>query len=817
MTGEEYLPPIVTKLKGDASDLLAAFGEAEAAAKAFGKTTSRTSTGVDKDTDRMGKDVDDFSRLVTKRMKAGETAMQAVTRESGRLRASITNMRKALGHGDDETLFKNIRDAQDDLRKLNRISDTLTPSLEGLGGAAAGAGRAFSAGGAGVLVLVAALILLAPAAVAVVAALADLVGFAVLIPAGLAVLVAAVVPAVVAFRNFGDAISAISSGDIDKINEALKKLSPSARSVAREFQHVLPQLRGLQKIAQEAFFQPLRGDLTLLVHNLLPALRRGFGNVASALGEIVDKFLVWMSQPKQVAGLNKLFDATARTLRNLMDVGPQLFTGIGKAVLAMLPAVEGIAKWFGTAAEKFGDWLGKAASSGQLQSWLDDAMATLGELWDLTKSIGGLLSTVFGSLDDSGRDFIGTLTDMVTKLDEFFESDEGQKALADTAAAARDLADGLMATVGAYVAISKFGEKVMAFYKSVPGAIGDAFAWLGDRISEWWDTLSGWSADLRSKVGDVVDSVIEWFTGLPDKIGAFLSALPGRVSAFFSDAAHAAVYWAGFLVGSVVRFFAELPGKVAAWVTRTWDDVKTKTVAGVNAVISFVQSLPERASKAFSDLRASAVAWFQRTKDDTVSRTRSAVDAVIAWLRGLPGRAVAEFRAFKDRAVDFFKGAKTWLYESGKDLARGVVDGVKSMAGWAIGKIKDFAHDLKQGFKDALGISSPSKAFAEAGEWSAIGVLKGWDRRIGDVRAAMQRSAASLVGGVVTVTSAPAAQSLTAPPPRSGGGDGPAIEVPLYLDGREFARASTTPVQRIGGRNGVTGFGGVPAGYAVAR
>jgi phage-related protein len=805
---EEYLPPIVTKLKGDASDLLRAFGEAELAAKAFGSTMGKTGDDVDKSTAKMGKDVDEFNRLVTKRMKAGETAVKTIDRESEHLRSTILRLRKSLGKGDDEGLFKQIRDAQADLRRLEGFADTLTPSLQGASGAMAGLGKAAaSLGGPGMIIFGLAILAAIGPLTSIVAALADLVGLVVVIPAGLATLTAAIIPMVVAFRNFGDAISAISSGDVDKINEALKKLSPSARSVAREFQHLLPQLRSLQKVAQENFFRPLRGDLTVLAHSLLPTLRKGFGDVAKALGELVDKFVTFLSQPKAVAGINKIFESTTRILRSLMDVAPALFAGLGKAILAMLPAVEKIAKWFAQAAVNFGNWLGKAAESGQLQAWLDDALKTLGELWDLVKAVGGLLGTIFGALDDTGRDFIGTLTDLVNKWNDWLKSAEGQKSLQS----AIDTMHDLISAIG--LAVHWIGMLVGAaiafrdFWKALPGRIGDAFSWLGDKISEMWNTLVGWVASAQTKIGEFVDGVANWFSELPGKIAAFLAPLPGKIAAFFADGVHRVLFLVGYMAGSVVRFFMELPGRIATWVTSTWTMIKTKFREGVNAVVAFAQALPGRVAAYFSALWSSAVAWFTKTKHSMAEQMSQAVAAAIGWLKSLPGRAITELGNLQRRVLSFFKGAKSWLYDAGKDIVRGIIDGVKSLQNWAIDKIKDFAGDILSGFKKALGISSPAKAFMEPGEWSAVGYLKGWQSRISDVRKAMANSAASLVGGVVNVTTAPAAHSLVAAG-AGGGGQQMWGEAVLNIDGEQVARAIIAPAQRRDLRSGTTGLTG---------
>lgn len=766
--GAEYLPPIVTELKGDASDLLRAFGEAEAAQKAFEKASKKTGDDFGKSTDKMGKDADDFSRLVTKRMRTGEAAMVAMRREANRLQASITSMRKAMGKGgDDDTLFRNIRAAEADLRKLQGFAQSLAPDLDLLSGAVKGVGSAAAKSGPGMFIMAMGIAALGLPIGGVVAALADLVGLVVLVPSALAVLLAAIVPVVLAFQNFGDAISAISSGDIDKINEAMKKLSPSARSVAREVGKLLPQLRRLQRAAQEGFFQPLRGVLTTLTRNLLPSMRFWFREIASAAGELVSKLLIFLSQPKAVAGLNRLFASTVRIMRQWMDVSIALFTGMGKAVLALLPSLENINKWLAGSVKAFGEWLGRMADSGKLKEWLDDALATLSEVWDLTKAIGDLFSTLFASFDDSGRGFIGSLTDMVTKLDEFFESAEGQQVLKDGAETLKLFGSALVDVIGF---LAWANTKIIEYRNWVAG--------IPDWISRAVDSGLTWLGKFFSTIG-------AWFSALPGKVGAWISKIPGVVSTWLASAAERAGYWVGFLVGTAVRLMMELPGKVATAASNLWTTVQR---------------------------------WFSRTHDSAVSWIARAITNVVAWLKGLPGKAATELSVFKNRVLAFFKGAPGWLYNAGKDIVRGLVNGLKSMWNWAIGQAKDFANGIAKGFKDALGIGSPSRLFAQFGRWSGQGYVDGLMGTMDAVRQTWSKMLTAPGSDNPYAVTSRAAASLATSSARTQSAGPSIVHTTLNVDGREFARAVTPAVQRAGNRSSTTGFSSVsPAGYAVAR
>jgi hypothetical protein len=92
----------------------------------------------------------------------------------------------------------------------------------------------------------------------------------------------------------------------------------------------------------------------------------------------------------------------------------------------------------------------------------------------------------------------------------------------------------------------------------------------------------------------------------------------------------------------------------------------------------------------------------------------------------------------------------------GKSIVDGIVNGLKSGAKWVIDTIKNLGKDAVGAFKSALGISSPSKAFAKLGLEIPAGVASGIESGAGDANAAAADmvgvpSAGKAGGGAVTI------------------------------------------------------------------
>lgn len=316
-----------------------------------------------------------------------------------------------------------------------------TSGVSGFAGAISSLASAGPVGIAvGVTALVAGLVALAtigPAAVstlvAITAALASLVGLMAAVPASIAVLVAAFGPLILAFQGFGDAVGALADGDMDKFNEALKKLSPSARRVARELKAAMPFFSELRKVAQEALFDPLVGSVTNLVKALGPTLTRGVAGVAGSFGLLFQNLAAIAASPQTVVVIDRLFQAVSRIIGVFQGPVGNLFGSIVESIDAALPAVE---SFFGRIAEgidAFANFISQSVEDGSFQKFLDQAFTTLSTIWTIIKNIGTVLADVFldPALQETGLSFFDAVNDALTEMHRFFQSEQGKQFLAD--------------------------------------------------------------------------------------------------------------------------------------------------------------------------------------------------------------------------------------------------------------------------------------------------------------------------------------------------------------------------------------------------
>lgn len=267
------------------------------------------------------------------------------------------------------------------------------------------------------------------ACIALLGALSNLLGLLLIIPSALGVILAVILPLVAAFHGFAGAISAVISKDPKKIAEAMKGLTPAARGVVKEFQKLMPFFSKLSDIAQEAFFKPLAGGLTKLINRASLPLLVGFKNVAAAAGSLVGGILDALSRPEMAVFFDSLFSAAATALMTLREPLISLVTAFANMAQAAMPAFQTLIERLGGFLTSFADWINRSIENGAFQAFLDKALSTLTDVWNLIKAVIGLFAVLFAGTEAGGRTFLQLVTDAVNKLTAFFESEKGQRAL----------------------------------------------------------------------------------------------------------------------------------------------------------------------------------------------------------------------------------------------------------------------------------------------------------------------------------------------------------------------------------------------------
>lgn len=529
-------------------------------------------------------------------------------------------------------------------------------------------------------VTLAGVVALVPLVIALAGALSQLAGAMLLLPGAAGVAVAAFAPLIVAFQGFGEAISAIMEKDPKKINEALKQLSPSARSVAKEFQKLFPQLERLQDLTQEALFKPLVGSLTQLGGKLLPEITKGFTSVASAFG----KFFADLSTSIDgdiVEGIGDAFESTVTILNNL---SPSIVNLIGTLFGVMehgLPFVERMSVAIGKVIDGFAEWLGDSMKTGEFDTFLENAFRTMGLLVNIGKELGRVLLELFGQGADEGEAFLDEVALALGELADFLGSTQGQEGLDRLLDVVGVLSDMFVlftrVLAGALVMLDQAGD----FF----GMLGDAIANIPDVLGEAWDSVLEWFTGIEDAVAGAGEDALDWFAGLGDKIIGFITSIPDRIREVFTRAFDGLFITVGMLIAGVVYFFTRLPqdianaivampAKIGKFFSDLWTDVEETSVTKFDEFITWVNTIPNRIQTALENLGTIVSDIFRNAGEKAQAFFVSTFDSIVSFVGGVPARIAAAFRS----AGSFVT-----------DVAGDIVGAIRSVMNRAIDRIND--------------------------------------------------------------------------------------------------------------------------------
>lgn len=421
----------------------------------------------------------------------------------------------------------------------------------------------------------------------------------------------------------------------------------------------------------------------------LSALPEDLRNILMLVETIAVGFRVWKISNKLLSAINNLVDLPAtisvgvalaitgitieaKGIADAIQVGlngfnfAEIISGglLGTGGTALLGS--GIATWITTAFE--GSSVAKAISAAAANLGVGTAGAAGAALG---AGIGGIILGLPAM-------FVGIYDACVNELDWLNAALTGAGA---TAAGA-----GIGAIIGACG--GPIGAGIGALIGLAVGLIVDGII----LIVQKWDVITEFLKNFFTvTVPGVWNSFVGWLQNIPNALGEFFSSLPGKISTWFSNMWQPIKNydWAG------------LGNKIGTWFGNA-----------VKSAINFVTvTIPTWFSNLWNTIISALSTFFTVTLPKFFTETiPQAFNAVVEFVKGLP-----------EMLWNAIQTGWDWLVDIGKSIIDGIWEGLQTV--WQA--ITDFVGGFVQGFKDALGIHSPSTVFAEIGGFIIEGLLNG--------------------------------------------------------------------------------------------
>lgn len=489
-------------------------------------------------------------------------------------------------------------------------------------------------------------------------------------------------------------------GSADKAKDLLKEVSDFARRTPFELPEVVTGAKQLLAYGIEA-------------EKIIPTLTN-LGNIAAGVGR--DKLPQLFLAFGQVRAAGKL---TGMELRQFTEAG--------------VPLLEVLAEQSGKTAAQIKEAMenGAAPSFAEVESALASMSKEGGRFFNLmdrqSKTFGGTMSNV--------KDQIGRVARAIVGIDETGEIREGS-IFARLTKAAKTLLDFLEQNGPT---IEKIIVGVFDAVYKVVDSVADAIGSVVSGIKSLAETLSG----SKETLGAFGGQMYHWYTVIKDYLEPRLAAIAG-------------------FIGTIARVVGEhvIPQFKALYKVFN-EEVKPELADLIDALKDLWEALNPGLTEALKvvgivigvlvfgtlsifiqviKLAAQAVGGFA----DFLGKTISVIAAVIEWF-GKAGVAIWQFLVnTKNTISNVLSGLPQTVKDIGSAIIDGLIKGIDARTGGLISLVQKIAGTIKDTFKKALDIRSPSKVFAGYGQNIAAGLALGMDRNSSLVTGAVNRMTSSL-------------------------------------------------------------------------
>lgn len=320
----------------------------------------------------------------------------------------------------------------------------------------------------------------------------------------------------------GDAVKAAFETDPKKFEEALKKLSPAARTFAQSVRAAAPDLKTFQQGLQQSFFESghFDGAVTKAVKTL-KGMSAPLQGLAGQLGDVGRKVVNFALSADSIDFVRAAIAKFRTAIDNVSPSIVPVLAGLRSVGAVGLPLMDRLSVGIGKVADRFGAWLTEIASDGRLQTWIDTALSTLSTLGGVLSNVGSIFTSIFQAAGDTGGGLLGVLEEITGKFAAFLSSAEGSAAI-------RALFSGILEVA------SQLAPVVTTLAGALAGPLGAALGRiateLGPILLQTVEALAPAFGPLTTAIADLMIAVAPLLPPLAQLISILATALAGGVS-----------------------------------------------------------------------------------------------------------------------------------------------------------------------------------------------------------------------------------------------------------------------------------------------
>ena len=548
------------------------------------------------------------------------------------------------------------------------------------------------------------------------------------------------------------------SGDADQLADAF---ATAADNIVKNLAEIIPRFAETLPALGGAIIAQIPG----LVAAIVPAVLSAGQSVLKQLQDAVLDFDFAGTADKVVQMITGFIEGDG--LGSLLDTLVTFFTGIVNGISSMLPSllpalIELISYVVTSLLDQLPAILDCALELilGLDQGILAALPVLIEALPEVISSIVEFLISAVPQIIDAGIELLMALVDALPVIID---------ALVDA------LPQIIRATVTALIAaapqIAKAGIKLLgALIEAIPVIVVELAEAVPDIVAAIIDVLAELPGLIGEVFAEIVTDLVEWgqqmlsnasmaMSNMLSQVNSIIQELPGKIWTHLVNAVNKVIAWGQQMVSNASTAASNMLSKVSGIIQELPGKIWTHLVNTVNKVVAWGQQMVSNASTAASNMLSKVSSTLQQLPGKVWDYLSQAAQKVVTWGTQLAQKGAAAATQLFNSIVNGLSSLPSKMAEIGGNIVSGIWNGISSGWNWLTNKVSNLANSLLDAAKDALGINSPSKEFAdEVGRWIMPGVGKGLDKSMPATLKDMKAKAGELVSAMRAEMSASVGQ-----------------------------------------------------------
>ncbi len=504
-----------------------------------------------------------------------------------------------------------------------------------------------------------------------------------------------------------------------------------------------------------------------IMEGLINGIQSLFEGVVDMVKSVVDAVLgAWQGIQEQTEQVwNAVRGAVVSIWSGIRDKATELFNGISEFLKGVFEGIEeawsGVWQFLGDFLSNTWNFITETARNvfGGIGEFLAKVFDTLSEIWcGIWEGLSEFLFGIWQTITDAAHfafegigEFLSGLFDTVAGIWESIWI------------TIHDVVTGIWNTIKetALSAFNTIKETVLNVWTNIKEKTDELWGAAKKFIEEAIDAIRGW---IVEKLGYAADFIKNAWEAVSTKTQEVWEELKVFLFEFIPN-----------MVEKIVGFFAELPDKM-------FEIAKNIVTGFINGIVGFAETAYGKVkefaggivdkvkgvlgihspSKVFEELGSNTVQGYidgfeQNAGKVTDSAKRVAESSIQAFdgtdkefnyigsnmVGSLDAGITAEMQGIRDAMMTLMESIRASFYglnanyqDIGNNLMHGFINGINNMMGSVQDVMFNVANSITGRFRDALGIHSPSTVFAELGNYSIQGYVKGMSSGDGLIRSA---------------------------------------------------------------------------------